>query len=162
MDADAVQTKSFNPWPYAIIAFFALAIAACVAYVIFCNLHPVELVSADYYEQEVRYQKQIDSLRRAQQAGTRPAVAYDAARNAITITFPPAASAAGFTGSIQLYRPSAASQDRRLPLRPGPDGIQEIDARPLEPGLWKVKITWESGGANNMIDEHIVVASHRT
>jgi nitrogen fixation protein FixH len=162
MEAASVQTKSFNPWPVAIIAFFAVAILGCVSYVIFCNLHPVDLVSADYYEQEVRYQAQLDSLRRAQQPGAKPAVAYDAARQFIIITFPAALDAARFSGSVQLYRPSAASQDRRLPLQPGDSGVQEIDARPLEPGLWKVRITWQTGGENNSVDEKVVVSGRKT
>ena len=48
------KKSRFNPWPVTIIVFFSVAICAAVGFVIFCTRQKVDLVAADYYDQEVR------------------------------------------------------------------------------------------------------------
>jgi hypothetical protein len=79
----------WNPWPVSIIVFFTVALLSCGAMIVFCNRHPADLVAADYYEQEVRYQGQIERLQRAQQRGQLASVAYDPAQRQITVSLPP-------------------------------------------------------------------------
>lgn len=151
--------KTWNPWPVAIIAFFVVAITGCVGFVIFCSRHPAELVAADYYEQEVRFQGQIERVQRTQQLGAQPAVKYDAARKAITVTLPSGPAEARPTGEILLYRPSAAGLDRRVALEPDAAGRQLIDARDLADGLWKVKVRWTAAGQEYFLDQSVVVVA---
>ncbi len=162
MPAVSAPGKSFNPWPVAIIGFLALVFAGCAAFIVFCALHPSELVRPDYYDQEVRYQAQIDSLRRGQEPGAKPTVAYDATRQSIRISFTSSVDLAQLTGRIQLYRPAAASQDRRLALRLDPGGRQEIDVRDLEPGLWKLRLSWELGGETRLLEEKVIITAGGT
>jgi nitrogen fixation protein FixH len=136
-----------------------VAIIACVGFVIFCSHHPADLVAADYYEQELKYQGQIDGLRQAQSSKEAATVRYDGARNAIMVSLPPEQSQGIASGSIQLYRPSAGDLDRRLNLELDRNGVQLLDASTLAPGLWKVRVSWEAGDKRYFLDEKVIVNS---
>jgi nitrogen fixation protein FixH len=46
-----------EPWPIGIAAFFAMLISALATWAVVAQRNREELVSADYYEQEVAYQQ---------------------------------------------------------------------------------------------------------
>ena len=104
-----------DPWPASIISFFTVAIIGCVSFVVFCNRHPVDLVAADYYEQEIRYQGQMENLTRGQQINAE--VSYDAPRKQISISLPAGTLGTAGDGAISLYRPSDAVKG--VDLEPG-------------------------------------------
>jgi nitrogen fixation protein FixH len=145
-----------------IISFFALAILGSVIFVSFCLRHPVDLVAADYYEQEIRYQGQIDRIRQTQSLAASAAAKYDPQTRTITVSLPPDQAQGQASGTIHLYRPSTERQDRQIPLAPGTDGVQTIDARDLLPGLWKVRVSWTVGRQEYYLDQRIVVEHARS
>jgi hypothetical protein len=146
-----------NPWPISIISFFVVAIVGCVSFVAYCSRHPADLVAADYYEQEVRYQAQINRSHNAGQ-NVRPAsIAYDRASKSIIVALPPNPTHEPLAGNIHLYRPSAINLDRQLQLEPNSDGVQTIDATSLAPGLWKVRVSWKVANEEYFIDEKVVI-----
>lgn len=157
MTNNTILSSRWNPWPVSIIGLFSVAIIGCVTFVIYCSHHPADLVAADYYEQEVRYQGQMDSQLNAQQRAPNATVRYDAARQCLTISLPPAHALAKATGTIQLYRPSALNQDRQLKLALNAEGVQTLDARTLLPGLWKVRISWVVENRDFYLDAKVVV-----
>src|SRR5215510_6578515 len=147
--------RSWNPWPLSIIAFFTVAIIGCGTFIAFCSRHPADLVADDYYEQEIRYQGQIDRLQHAQQPAAAVAVTYDAGTKRISIALAPNYASRKPCGSIQLYRPSAANLDRQLKLAPDEHGVQTIDASSLLPGLWKVRVSWTADAKEFFLDQKI-------
>lgn len=153
----AERPPGWNPWPVSILTFFSVAIVGCAGFVIFCARHPSDLVAPDYYEQEVRYQRQIERLQNARQYAQQAAVSYDVARNQIRICLP--AARANATGTIHLYRPSAAGLDRQVRLALDPEGTQTIDAAALAPGLWKVRVSWSEESREFYLDRSITVAA---
>ena len=106
---------SSNPWPIAITGFFVIAILFIVTFIAFALRQREDLVSADYYEREVRYQAQLDSMNRSQTLAAHAVVTFEPKRQTIVITLP-VAQIQGATGNIQLYRPSDARLDRDVPL----------------------------------------------
>src|SRR5881394_4031581 len=150
-------TRGFNPWPISIIAFFTVAIIGCGRFIAFCSRHPADLVAPDYYEQEVRYQGQIDRIQHADRRAQLASVTYDVTSRRITISLPPNQPRADTTGSIQLYRPSAANLDRHFNLEPNGKGVQTIDASTLMPGLWKVRVSWATGDQEYFVDQQLVI-----
>ena len=154
--------KSFNPWPVSIIAFFAVAICGAVAFAIFCARHKEELVSADYYEQEVRYQDQLDRANRAKSLQAPAKVDYNSATRLITVLMPADHLSPSLKGWIQLYRPSAASLDQKLPLAVDATGTQIIDGKVLSDGFWHVRISWNLNGADYYFDQKLVIGQKPT
>jgi hypothetical protein len=146
-----------NLWPISIVGFFALAIAGAVAFVMFCNLHPTDLVAADYYEQEVRYQQEMERVQRTQRLAEPANVSYLPEQRLIRVSVPAAHAGADLSGVIHLYRPSDATLDKLLKMATDAKGQQDIDARGLEPGLWKVKVQWQAGGEDYVLDQKVIV-----
>jgi len=155
----AAPRAALNPWPVAIIAFFTVAIIACGTFITFCSRHPADLVAADYYEQEIRYQGQIDGLQHAKQGSQAATVSYNAKARLISISLPKDSLRSNPTGKVQLYRPSAVNLDRQFAMELNSNGIQTIDASALLPGLWKVRVSWTVDRQNYFVDQAIVIAA---
>lgn len=147
---------SLNLWPYGILAAFVVFLSGTATLIVLAFSQHNDLVTANYYEDEVRFQEQIDRSTRAQRADARATAVYDPATRQLRISIP-ANHARTAAGRIQLYRPSEAGLDRELELQPGPNGTQTIDAAGLKAGLWKVRITWTAGGEDFFVDQKIVV-----
>jgi hypothetical protein len=146
----------FNPWPISIISFFVIALIGCGTFIGFCSRHPADLVSADYYEQEVRYQGQIN---RSQQTGQLLSVAYNAEQNRLIIALPLYQTHSELTGTVQLYRPSAMNLDRQIKLKPNQEGVQMIDASTLLQGLWKVRVSWTVDKQDHFIEQKVIIGA---
>ncbi len=153
----ALPKPSFNPWPYALIAFFITLVSIIGGFVTWSLRQNLELVGPDYYEQEMRFQQRINSVNRTRPLGDQVTIAYEA--NAIRITLPKEHAAQHVTGTIQLYRPSNSKLDRQLNLLPDPSGQQTLAAKDLEPGLWKVRVAWKFQGEEFFRDTTVIVPS---
>lgn len=153
--------SSFNPWPVGLVLAFILFISGTVALIVLSSRQRSDLVTPDYYEQEVRFQSRIDQLNRAQLFQAQIAVTFDAARQAIRIELPPAHARRSPHGSIHLYRPSAANLDRQVALQLDADGTQWVDAADLRPGLWKVRVQWRVDDEDFFVDETLILPPKR-
>jgi len=150
-----IMKTARNPWPLAIIATFIVFISGILTVVVLASAQKTELVSNNYYEQELRYQSRIDSRDRTQNLGA--SATYDATSRRIVIALPAAHAGKLLTGQIQLYRPSAAGLDREFALRPAANGIQSLNASGLQNGLWKIRVAWNVAGQDYFLDETIVI-----
>jgi nitrogen fixation protein FixH len=147
-----------NPWPVAITGFFVGAILFIATFIAWAVRQREDLVSADYYEREVRYQSQLDSLNRSQAIAATSVVTFEPAKQEIVITLPTGHAAAA-SGNIHLYRPSDARLDRAEALALNTAGIQRIDAHHLHNGLWKVRVKWKVAGQEFFLDQPVIVTS---
>ena len=150
--------KHRNPWPIAITGFFIIAIIFIATFIAFAVRQREDLVSADYYEREVRYQSQLDSMNRSQSFAAQSVVTFEPQMQTIVITLP-VAQTQGATGNIHLYRPSDARMDRELPLALTEDGTQRLNAKKLADGLWKVRVKWNANGQDYFLDQPVIVTS---
>jgi YD repeat-containing protein len=146
-----------NPWPLGIIITFAVFFAGTVGLVVMAVSQKVDLVSADYYEQELKFQGRIDRVLRTRGAASQTAVAYDAAARCITIALPADQARHKVWGSVELYRPSAARMDRAVKFDPDANGVQRLDAAGMAPGLWRVRVTWTAEKQNYYLDQKVVI-----
>ena len=126
-----------NPWPIAISLFIAALIAAVVAFAVFALRNPVELVSADYYDQEIRYQQHIDGTRRALRLEGGPVITVTG--RSLVVAIPNYQSA---TGTVTFYRPSDVKLDRQFALALDAEGKQQVDLADLAPGPWRFRVNW--------------------
>ena len=144
-----------NFWPLGVVIIFVLFFIGMASVVIIAATHREHLVNANYYEQELKFQTQIDAASRAQKSGAR--LDYNVVGRQILITLPPVLLADRFCGTVELYRPSAPEFDRELPLAPKSDGTQSIDASKLAPGPWLVRVKWNAGGEAYFLEQKIKI-----
>ena len=147
-------------WPFGIVAVFVLfTLGLTVLITLACSSGREDLVADDYYEQEIRYQGQIDRLSRAQQLPAKATVTYDSSARSIRISLPHEHAVDGAHGELYLYRPSTAGLDQQVQLNIDATGVQRLDATGLKPGLWKVKVVWTVAGQDFAIEQAVVVGT---
>jgi hypothetical protein len=146
-----------NWWPAGIFAAFGLFIAGTAALIGVSVFNGMDLVAPDYYQRELRYEQQMERTDRARRLAAPLVVSYDAASRVIQVSLAGAKAGSQPAGTIELYRPAAAKEDRRIELRLDGSGRQLLDARELSPGLWRVRVTWSVDGEEFSADEKIVV-----
>lgn len=146
-----------NPWPIAIVLYFVLFISGIVAWIAFAMRNDMELVRPDYYEQEIRYQQQIDRQNRAALLGDQLEVRFRPEQKTLTIGLPKTPGEESVTGEIHLYRPSDSRLDRHIPLALDRYNAQTVELGALQAGLWKVRLAWVSGGAEYYHDQKLIL-----
>lgn len=153
--SDLATDMKRNPWPYAIILYFVLFITAMTSWIVFAVRNNQELVRKDYYEQEIKYQGEIESVARG--AASKVKVDYDPASQIVRIQGPAEVT----TGTIQFYRPAHAKLDQRLPLTLV-QGEQKLDVSQFEPGFWRVSLAWTMDGLEYRYGQSLVLSRPKT
>jgi len=148
---------SRNLWPHAIIAWFVIFAAALAAWIAFAVRQNMDLVRSDYYEEEVRFQRQLDRLNRTAVIRSEVAINYDAPKREVMLRLPAAHLSPRPTGRIHFYRPANASLDFHVALAVDAAGLQRIGTEALRGGLWKVRIQWSAAGHDYFFEQVIVV-----
>ncbi len=120
-----------------------------------CVQQEFDLVTEDYYQQELQYQQRIDNTENA--SAFQKEVEWSKDEKALVLNFPEAMMSTLEEGTIQVFRPSDADHDLSIPLSPGEDGIQEIPLSRLIPGLYRLKIEWEKDGKGYYLEKEVYI-----
>lgn len=154
----AANPSRFNFWPFGIIAALVVFMAGTVTLVFIAVTQRNELVSADYYEQEMGYQKRLEHLNRTHPWDSQIQVSLADAPRDIMVRLPAEHAARGLTGKVDFYRPAGAFMDRRVALAVDAQGRQRISVgHDASPGLWKVRLSWAVGGEEFYAERELVL-----
>lgn len=129
-------------WGIGIAVAYTLFFLAMVSMVIASRFQRSDLVTRDYYEQEIQYQQQIDRLARTAAHGRELDIRFDPALNAVIVQFPTAVAGSNVSGKIALFRPANAAYDKTFDISIDAANRQVISCDRLPRGLWRVKIAW--------------------
>jgi nitrogen fixation protein FixH len=127
-------------WGTGIVVTFIVFGAAVMTVVFMAMNERVDLVTDDYYEQELRHQERINEMRRTQTDQFAPTVLV--AQGAIEIRFPAAMPRSVAEGEVTLYRPSDRLLDKTFMLTLDAANVHTIPAAVVTPGQWRVKVRW--------------------
>ncbi|RYZ21830.1 MAG: hypothetical protein EOO16_11475 [Chitinophagaceae bacterium] len=139
-------------WGYKIAAVYILFVIGIVALVLKANAQGVELVTANYYEQELKYQDVIDQRAAAAQLSALPH--YTPTSSTLQIGLPAEFEGTAWTGNIYLYRASDVSLDVRKDVSVTGRNYALVLPR-VAPGIYTVKFAWEAKG-KKYFDEQTV------
>lgn len=133
-----------------------LAFAGMILYLVFQSVHTkYDLVSKEYYKDELQYQQIIDGANRANQLSQKLSV-VQTDKN-IEIRLPNEMKQTTVSGSIWFYCADNAQKDTRLPLQVNTDAIQHINSASVMPGNYTAKIRWESNGQQYYAEQFITI-----
>ncbi|HTR32203.1 MAG TPA: FixH family protein [Puia sp.] len=134
-------------WGNKILLVFIL-FAGMISYMVYrCMKLPVDLVSDQYYKDELAYQQVIDGMKRANALSGR--VAWMPAGNgSLTLTMPAGMQGKGLRGNIVFYCASDAARDRTMALALDDRGQQTIPPGAVLPGHYQIKVGWVAGNLN--------------
>jgi hypothetical protein len=128
-------------WGKWIIVSFVLFAAFIGTLVTVCMRTDVSLVSKDYYNEELEFQKQIVRLENTSALESKPVIV--AGKGTIEITF----DFSGLeTGELILFRPSDAALDKKFQLSTTGDQLQQFTTDQLDPGMYRARMQWTKQG----------------
>ncbi|MCC2547806.1 FixH family protein [Hymenobacter sp. BT175] len=153
-----MTTSPRTIWPYAIIAAFVL-FAGYIGFMVQQAMRiSVDLVSPDYYQQELAYQQRMESVARTAALPAPVQVQYVPADEQLSLELP--ASLAGQTvqGTLRFFRPSDQKLDFSLPFAPtGQPAQQHLSTRKLRPGYWRLRLDFSAGTRQYFVEKELTI-----
>jgi nitrogen fixation protein FixH len=141
-------------WGWKIAIFMGIYMTGIISVVWFAMSEDVNLVTENYYQQELAYEEQILRLRNTEGLTQKPTFSFSSNKKYVVLTFPEGVTPDN--GKITLYRPSDFTQDRKFKLDLDEANQQGFVTASLMPGLWKAKLQWQQGD-KSFFQEFIIV-----
>jgi nitrogen fixation protein FixH len=148
--------KIQNPWPAGLVLFFIVFTGYIVGFVVFCSRQQMDLVRQDYYDQEIRFQQQIERVQRTAPVLVDADIDYDHASDVVRVSLPSVKDNT-ISGTVSFYRPSDARMDSNVKLGLDREGRQSLSVGSLPAGLWKVRVQWKAAGREYFFEKPIVI-----
>jgi hypothetical protein len=143
----------FN-WGYKILVVYLLFVAGILYMVIQASRQQVDLVTPDYYAQELKYQEKIDQSQRAADLSER--VKFEIAGERVNLQFPPEFRDRKISGHILLYYPADVKKDVHADF--STTNAQSYLSLPVRnPGMHVLQVNWEADGVTYYIEEPIFI-----
>lgn len=121
------------------IAFLYIGFVLMIVFLVFkSNNEKVDLVSPDYYAQELKFQDKIDGQNNMNSLSGK--VEYSAKNQSVEIKFPNELIGKIKTGDILFYRPSDSSLDITDKLNLDSLGAQTITNSKFKRGVYRMEI----------------------
>ncbi|MDG1729205.1 MAG: FixH family protein [Algibacter sp.] len=144
----------FN-WGTGIVLAFIGFISFIMYFIITMNVnnkYDHDLVSEEYYADELKYQNDIDKLKNAKSLEEN--ISFKRTKEGLIIQFPTNANFKDITGKMFLYRPSNKQLDFETPISLSDSNLLIPDKR-LVDGRWNIKIDWQYKGKSYLFKESI-------
>ena len=142
-------------WGGKIAVFLGIYMIGIIAVVWFTMTLDVNLVTKNYYPDELVYEEQITRLKNTKSLAIKPSVNLSTNRKLVILTFPQ--GIIPDKGIITFYRPSDFTKDRKLKINLDEANQQQFATESLLPGLWKAKLLWEKDGKSYFQEIVIVI-----
>lgn len=132
-------------WGKGMATVYIVFVIGTLSFVGYALTQKVELVSKDYYAQEVAYQKRIEQIERTNALSE--SVNIDISNNKINILFP--TEAIPQKGTVHFYHPSTSSLDTIITIKENnSEKSMMIDIATLPKGHWKIVTEWFSNNTD--------------
>ena len=145
----------FN-WGTGIVLAFIGFISFIMYFVINMNTNDKydhDLVTEDYYKQELEFQNEINKETNAKSLTNN--VQWKKTDQGVIIIFPETLKANSITGKVFLYRPSNKQFDFEIPISLSNHNLLIPDKRLLD-GRWNIKVDWQYNGTDYLFKKEII------
>lgn len=132
----------FN-WGHGIALAYTIFACSLLAVVLKTTQYDHSLVTEKYYQKDLEYQQHYEKLANSQTLEQPIKVWKDKKAKALSIQFPE-----GFErieGEVTFFRPVNKEEDFSVPFELSGENLLEYNTEKLHPGLWTIKIDWQSG-----------------
>lgn len=140
-------------WGRALLLVFVL-FAGFMGYLVYraSGTH-FDLVSKEYYRDELNYQDKIDGIRRA--AAISKVVVKAEGNRQLRVELPAELTGKSISGELWLYCKTNAVLDLKLPLKPDTALIRRFDLSKHPSGMYLVKLHWQADDLKYDIEQEI-------
>lgn len=120
-----------------IVLFLIITIGQAIAIHVFIDY---DLVEEEYYEAEIKYQLQIEKVKRTN--ALPEALKIRLTKEFIQFNFPSIFNNKTINGDIHFYKPSDDLLDKIQTIKLNEENTMYFSTKELSSGLWKIKIDW--------------------
>lgn len=113
-----------------------------------------DLVSKDYYKEELRFQDKIDRINNAAKLSN---VRVDQDASAITIHLPAEQKGYAVSGDVFFYCITDERKDFHTPLQLDSSATQVVLKNALQKGAYNLKINWQLGKEAYYFEEKLII-----
>lgn len=137
------------------ITILYLSFVALILTLVFsCYSMDVELVSPNYYAEELAFQQKIDAINNEKKLTQ--SINHVLSNNKIALTIDSALLSPDFEGTINLFRPSDSKMDVKLKMN-FKNKQQTINTQQLIKGAYKLQLSWKSKQQNYYKEEVVFI-----
>ncbi|MDX2002332.1 MAG: FixH family protein [Chitinophagales bacterium] len=138
-------------WGYKIALLYGSFAIGMLALVIRSSQEDFNLVTKDYYQQEINYQQRINEQQNSQQLKEK--LQISCSKQEVVLKFPK--DKKSVNGTVKMYRPADASKDQQVPILMDEAHQQVVNTAGMAKGNWKVQVSWECDGIA-YFDEQVI------
>jgi hypothetical protein len=138
-------------WGKSIVLAFVLFALFIGVLVTVCVRQEISLVSKNYYEEELDYQKQIERLNNTEQLSSKPVISVS--NGQVEILYQTSAELS--EGKLKLFRPSDVRFDKSFVLQSFSSPIQRFDVTQFPRGMYRARMQWSSEGKEYFMEQII-------
>ncbi|MCF6401827.1 FixH family protein [Chitinophaga filiformis] len=142
-------------WGHKIIIVFILFAAGILTLVTKSMRTRIDMVTPNYYAEELKYQQVIDGRREALSLSA--PVSINQSDKAVGILFPAEMQGISLTGKVLFYRASDSRQDVSVPLQPNENGLVLVSKERFQKGNYRVQLQWEAKGKSYYQESFVTV-----
>ncbi len=141
-------------WGVRIALLYGGFVALIIILVVGSMRQQFDLVSADYYSQEIKYQEVIDASKN--QSALSAPVKLSATESAVTIQFPKEFERQQLSGSIQFYSPASSKWDKEIAIETTGNSMT-VPRTSLPAPYYKTKLRWQANGKPYYQESEIIL-----
>lgn len=139
-------------WGKSIILAFVIFVAFIATLVTVCMRQDVDLVTKEYYKEELVYQSQIDRMAHTAMLEHKPVLRIEGGY-ILKVSYPDFHRLS--SGVLELFRPSDPSLDKEFELSRTSNGAQYFSTKGMNRGMYRARMRWTMDGQDFFIEQII-------
>ena len=141
---------NFGKWIFVSFVLFALFIATLVTV---CVRQDINLVSADYYQEELVHEQKMNQIQNANTLKSKPLISVEG--SIVSVSFDDFNKVE--QGELKILRPSDARLDKRFKLSASKMQVQQFPLENWSKGLYRASMQWRMDGKDFYFEKLIVL-----
>jgi len=142
-------------WGTGIVITIVLFLIISIAMIVHFMNQKVDLVTDNYYEKTLVYQKNIDEAERSKELNKNIKIEY--LNNQLKFIFPDSSAKEIKGGEIYFYRPSDSSKDFKTEFSLNQNSEILLDVSNIDKGYWKVQIRWLMNSESYSVERTVML-----
>jgi hypothetical protein len=139
-------------WGKWIVVSFLLFVGLMATIVTISMKQDVNLVSPQYYQDDLDYQHQLDRKNNAEALVEKPEISI--ANNQLRVFF---GAQAVEGGTVSVFRPSDNRLDQHFRLKSSADPLQVFPMKTLTKGAYRIKMQWLAKGKEYYLEKFVII-----
>jgi nitrogen fixation protein FixH len=129
-------------------------VGVMISFVMRARNEKIDLVSSDYYEQEIAFADKMEAVKNANSLELKPSIVFQ--EGELRVDYPANWNSSS-SGKIRFYCPSDAKSDVEVPMQFSSGNPQIIAGDLIKPGPYEVYFEWTDAGKKFFVQQKIKI-----